>query len=147
MLRTFSQEDEEDNARKILFPFADVVRPLFKGNLRDYFVVRMSIMMSMSTDWCCASTVHRKSVRFLCCQSVYQDENMFVSPTKMWIYKSVPLRGIEPRPRPWKGHILTDRLEGILHFSTRKMRSMYCAISQSFRHCKQINIIPSVRQW
>ena len=25
---------------------------------------------------------------------------------------SVPHRGIEPRPRPWKGHILTDRLMG-----------------------------------
>jgi hypothetical protein len=34
--------------------------------------------------------------------------------------KSVPLRGIEPRPRPWKGHILTDRLEGMTWWQWKK---------------------------
>ena len=28
--------------------------------------------------------------------------------------QKIPYRGIEPRPRPWKGHILTDRLIGIV---------------------------------
>ena len=67
--------------------------------------------------------------------SVLSSKSMYghtQSPRKLmkrWERKqNVPLRGIEPRPRPWKGHILTDRLEGILLCVRGKYSAIYTAV-------------------
>ena len=48
------------------------------------------------------------------CEYLNKSMNYYIN--KIYVFKQkrllFPHRGIEPRPRPWKGHILTDRLMG-----------------------------------